>query len=286
MLPLYVAVHLLLALSVAGMVWKLPVRSRMRQLLVASVLALVVGGLTLERRTDWAWSAMRLGWPDLVFFTNLSLEGVAVLLALLWRQNSKPGASGRAAVLSLAALGVALWSYGWYFTPTPAGLSGTVDRAGYCRQTSEDSCSAAAAAMVLHAHGIAATEAEMAALCLTRAGHGTTPLGLFRGLSLKCRPHGLRPALVRASSVARLHDLKGSGVISVGLDVFAPAATARKLEEYGWQRGVRHAVVVLAADPAGNWIEIADPSYGRERWPTRDPAELRSLWDGLVLVLR
>lgn len=282
--PLYLAVHLLLTLAVAGLACALP--KRLAWLLAAGLLALVIGGLAVERRTDWAWSAMRLGWPDLVFFTNLSLEGAAVLLVGLWRQASDTGSRGRAGLLTPVMLGAALWSYGWYFAPVPAGLSGTVDRTGYCRQSTDDSCSAAAATMVLHAHGIPATEAEMAALCLTRAGHGTTPLGLFRGLALKARASGLRPELVRANTAAGLHALAGPGVVSIGLDARTPAAMAERLQEYGWQRGVRHAVVVMGADAGGNWIDVADPSYGRERWPTRDPRELRYLWDGLALVLR
>lgn len=56
--------------------------------------------------------------------------------------------------------------------------------------------------------------------------------------------------------------------------------------EYGWKRGVKHAVVFLNADPKGAWIEVADPSYGKERWPTRDARELRGIWDGLALTLR
>ena len=51
---------------------------------------------------------------------------------------------------------------------------------------------------------------------------------------------------------------------------------------YGWPRGLRHAVVVLAADPAGEWLEVADPSYGRERWPAEG---IEWLWDGQALVL-
>jgi len=284
--PIYLAVHLLLTLAIVSVTHSLPARSRIGRLLGIGLLTVVVGGLVLERQTDWAWAAMGLGWPDLVFFTNLSLEGAAFLLTLLWRQASERGARSRAVPLSALALGGALWSYGWYFAPTPASLSGTVDDTGYCRQTTADSCSAAAAAMVLHAHGIQTTEAEMAALCLTRTGHGTTPLGLFRGLALKSAKHGLRPELVRAGNAGGLAMLQSPGVVSIGMGASLPAATVSRLEEFGWQPGVRHAVVVMNADPKGAWIDVADPSYGRERWPTGDPAELRSLWDGMVLILR
>jgi hypothetical protein len=68
----------------------------------------------------------------------------------------------------------------------------------------------------------------------------------------------------------------------VGLPPVTPPAVVQRMEQYGWQPGVRHAVVVLEADPAGAWLEIADPSYGRERWPTQD---LDVLWDGRALHL-
>jgi hypothetical protein len=102
----------------------------------------------------------------------------------------------------------------------------------------------------------------MAALCLTRTGHGTTPLGLYRGLALKSQSSGLHPVLVRAGSAAGLAALGSPGVVSIGLDANAPTAIATRLEEYGWQRGVRHAVVIMGADPQGAWIDVADPSYG------------------------
>jgi hypothetical protein len=54
------------------------------------------------------------------------------------------------------------------------------------------------------------------------------------------------------------------------------------MREYGWRPGERHAVAILAVDPDNDGPTVADPSYGRERWPG---PHLEPLWDGYALVL-
>jgi hypothetical protein len=121
----------------------------------------------------------------------------------------------------------------------------------------------------------------MGRLCLTRAGYGTPALGLARGLALKGRARGLRPRLAFARP-ADLYRLGGPSVISIGVSRTAPAEIIERMREYGWEPGRHHAVVVLDADPKGEWLDVADPSFGRERWPTKD---LEYLWDGRALFL-
>ena len=65
---------------------------------------------------------------------------------------------------------------------TPA-CSERWDELGTCLQTTDYTCSPACAATLLKKYGIAATEQEMAELCLTR--RGTSWQGLYRGLKLK-----------------------------------------------------------------------------------------------------
>jgi hypothetical protein len=282
----YLLAHLLTAGAIAWGAARLQAGSRLGRGLGVLLLGPVAAGFAIERRSEWAWSAMGLGIPDLVFFTNLTLQGVAALCVLMWRQAADRKSRVRAALLTPILLGASLWSYACYFAPTPPGLRGKVDGDGYCAQTSDHSCSAAAAAMLLHAHGIPTDEAEMAQLCVTRAGYGTSPLGLYRGLAMKCRGRRLHPDLARAGTSAGVGVLGRPSIVSIGLELNAPEAVAKKMAEYGWQRGVKHAVVFLDAAPNGDWIEVADPSYGKERWPTRDARELRSIWDGLALTLR
>ena len=281
---LYLGLHLLLtALCIA---LALLLRSRWALALLCVVVLLAAGlGFGMERFPDWAWSTYSAYWPDLVYFSNLSLEAVAVLLTLLWRSSRDRAMRIRAAVLTVVALGVTARSYLWYFEPAPAGLTGTVDAKGLCRQTSKDSCSAASAAMLLHARGIVTTEAEMAQLCLTRTGFGTPTLGLFRGVAAKARERGLTPRLVSIpiGDWGRAASLPLPAIISVGQRGAVPPELQDELEGYGWTPGLRHALLLVNADPNGQWIEVADPSYGRERWPTRN---LEYIWDGRALTLQ
>jgi hypothetical protein len=225
---------------------------------------------------------MQVGWPDLVYYTNFSLTAAAFLTVILWQVAKGAAARRRAVGLSTFLLCAALWSYAWYFRPLPPYLSGLVDETGYCRQTTYDSCSAAAAAMLLASHGIQTDEQEMADLCLTRAGAGTTPLGLFRGISLKAIDKRLRPAPVFVREVADLSRLGGACITTVGLRNGAPPEVEERMLSYGWEHDVRHDIVIFAVDPAGEWMDVGDPSFGRERWPTHD---LEYIWDKRVLIL-
>ncbi len=278
----YLLFHLMLAVLCGWLATRFPPRSVPGWVLGGVGLVLVLGGLAVERRSEWAWDLLGLPWADLVFFTNFSLQGVTVLLVRVWGQSQSRFDYVRAAILSLAALGAAGWSYAWYFAPAPRHLTGTPDTRGFCPQTTSASCGAAATVMLLHRHGIPTTEREMADLCLTRAGIGTAPLGMKRGLTLKGADKGLAPRLVSPGSVARLAELDTPAILSVGLKRSAPEVIVQEMARYGWQPGMGHAVVCLRADPGGRWLLIADPSNGLERWPTR---HLEWLWDGRALIL-
>ena len=278
---LYVVLQLALALAAAiGASVLLRWRRGWRFAVGGLALGVIGFGLALEGR---GWLATRLaGWPDLVFFTDWTLAGVAVLLALLWEQSRTAFARRRAVLLTPIALGFALWSYAWYFAPLPADLRGRPDPRGFCRQTTPDSCSAAAAVTLLAQHGIAATEAEMARLCLTRRGLGTPPLGLWRGLALKSRARGWRPEYRRLNGWRELATLSGPAIASVGLSPLASEAVRRRLAKGGWRPGVRHAVVLLGFREDEGRLAVWDPSVGLEIWKA---AELEELWDRRVLLL-
>jgi predicted double-glycine peptidase len=280
--PLYIAVHLALAAVCAAIAFRVPRRSWLGRVAAGVGLVVVIAGFIVERRSELAWGAMLLGWGDAVFFTNLTLPGVAVLLTVMWRGAADRPARIRALALSPFALGVSLWSLHWYFLPVPPGLQGAVNNQGYCPQTSEQSCGAAAAVTLLDRHGIATTEAEMAELCLTRDGLGTTPLGTFRGLAIRGGEKGLYPRLALADPRGDLSGLPAPCIISVGLRGGAPAEVSERMEGYGWTPGLRHAVVVLSVDPAAKMLLVADPSYGLEPWNWDG---LEWIWDGKALTL-
>lgn len=131
---------------------------------------------------------------------------------------------------------------GWVMS-RPSDLMGAVDRDGFCRQTSGYSCTAAAAVMLLHRHGIAATEREMAELCVTNnggvAGGGTTESGLMRGLRLKLA--GTKePRIVRPEFDA----------------IPTPSIVGVRLNPW-----LSHSVVLLEVSPRE--VKVLDPLYGR-----------------------
>lgn len=279
--PNYVISHLAAGAACLYAVSKIPKRTAWTRC-IAIVTLLIVGlGMAVERRSDWEWSAMSWSIVDLVFLTNVTLEGSAVLFALLWKDASDRRARVQVILLGAPLLAVVLWTYAWYFIPPP-DVRGHIDGRGICLQTSNDSCSAAAAVTLLYMNGISTDEREMARLCLTTAGQGTTPLGLFRGLAVAGRPYGLRPALVRDGIPDLFRRVKLPVIISVGLIPGAPPEVAARMEEYGWSLTVRHTVVVLGADADGKSLVVGDPTNGIERWPV---ADLKYLWDGNALAL-
>jgi hypothetical protein len=142
-----------------------------------------------------------------------------------------------------------------------------------CRQTSNASCSAAAAATFLYACGIRSTEPEMADLCLTRSD-GTTMLGLYRGLKLKTAGTGWKLVPIADQSIDDLRQMTGPILLSVELLPGEPLAA--RYEQWGWGVGSPHSVVLFRFLP-NNQIDIGDPDTGRERWSLED---LEVLWHG------
>jgi len=127
----------------------------------------------------------------------------------------------------------------WESRGDHARLKGTVDSTGVCLQSSAYSCGPAAAASLLHLHGVAATEREMAIECVTRAGMGgSSECGLMRGLRRKLPGREVRIA------ACRFEELPLPCLASLRMNLL-----------FG------HAVVVTAAGPGG--VELIDPASGR-----------------------
>lgn len=106
---------------------------------------------------------------------------------------------------------------------------------GVVLQSTDASCGAASAATLLLAHGIPATEPEMATLCLTRDS-GTALLGVYRGLRLKTDGGPWRVGVFTAGSVEELRHLvatQGPVLISVGLDRWSLRAPDTRYSQEG-----------------------------------------------------
>jgi hypothetical protein len=150
-----------------------------------------------------------------------------------------------------------------------------------CLQSSQATCSAACAATLLEQYKIAATEGEMADLCLTRKG--THWKGLYRGLKLKTADDLWDPEFFRCS----YEELKAMPPAPRILTVEFREEIGDELSEgarHGWQPGVSHSIVVMSFNNDGS-ISVADPTTGVEVWTERD---LQLLWqrEGMRLVER
>jgi hypothetical protein len=231
-----------------------------------------------------AYLADHLLLARLLPFSNVIVLGdwlppaVALLAGLAWRRVPGRALRKAALVVPLVAL-CGVRSYGRIFGEPPP----LEDRwkAGVCRQTSHASCSAAAAATLLRAHGIDATEAEMARLCLTRRA-GTTMHGLYRGLALKTRGTPWRAEAFRGDVDALRRDGRRA-ILSVRLDP-GGGVDERYERLWGWTPGVSHTVVFLGFRSDGK-TDVGDPAVGREHWRVED---VRVLWhgDGVRLTAR
>jgi predicted double-glycine peptidase len=210
-----------------------------------------------------------------IIYGNPLPPAVALLCGIGWHRM--PGRAWRKGVLLLPLALLCLYqSYGLLLgRPPPLDERW---KNGVCRQTSSASCSAAAAATLLRAYGIDATEAGMAQLCLTRQG-GTPMLGLYRGLKLKTAGTGKHVQAFRGD-LATLRAEAGPVILSVRLDR-RPGVDPRYEQLWGWAPGVSHTVVFFGFRADGK-AEIGDPAVGREHWRVQD---LEELWHGEGLRL-
>jgi hypothetical protein len=223
--------------------------------------------------------ARLLPFPSLIVLGDWLPPAVALLAGLAWRRV--PGRALRKSALVLPLIGVCAFRSYRRVGGGPPPLGEDRWKQGVCLQTSQTSCSAAAAATLLRAHGIDATEAEMARLCLTREG-GTTMHGVYRGLRLKTDGGPWKVEVFRGD-VAALRARAGPAILSVRLDR-GGGVDPRYERLWGWTPGLKHTVVFYGFRSEGK-TEIGDPSVGREHWRTED---VRVLWhgDGMRLVRR
>ncbi len=152
---------------------------------------------------------------------------------------------------------------------------------GICMQTTMHTCTAASAATLLRLHGIHATEAEMAELCLTR--EGTTWMGLYRGLKHKTQGTRWDVEVVECQAEDFQRGDSTPMILSVGLGLQVTEVDERRFEEWGWRPGQGHSVLLLGKGNLGGW-KIADPTpgYGVETWST---ASFKELFQGTAVRL-
>jgi len=146
-------------------------------------------------------------------------------------------------------------------------------------QTSDISCSPAAAASLLRLHGIPASETEMSRLCLTRDG-GTRWLGVYRGLVLKTQGTGWK---VEAEDLQKVLAESGPGAVPGVLALSFVSNRETQTLAAGFQQNAGHSVVLLEYTSDGA-LSVFDPSpeFGFERWRS---GFLRDIRRGILLRL-
>jgi hypothetical protein len=245
------------------------------------LVAVAVGAMFAYTYFLWCNVALArlLPFSSLVIVGNWFPLVAGLVAGLVWSKG--PGGRLRRGASTAALLGA-----GIYATVSP--LLGSAPQCGdrwtgdgLCLQTTPHTCTPASAATLLRLHGIEASEAEMAELCLTR--RGTTWQGLYRGLKRKTAGTPWEVEVVACDADELLSQPRGPLVLMVGLEEGRDAAAMR--DEQGWIPGVGHSVVLL--DVRRGQVEIADPSPAiqRECWTA---ANFQRLWRncGMRLVRR
>jgi hypothetical protein len=280
---LYVAVVLVVFAGLVALVITLllgrGISRRAGALVSAGVVGLIVAHVLLV--SDRLWVARVLPFSSVPVLGNIVLLAlVGTLAGLAWR--AIPGHPVRRGLLVIALFAACVYRTLLPAFPTPPTTLADRWRAAVCLQTSSASCSPAAVATLLRAHGIDATEAEMARLCLS-SERGTAILGRYRGLKLKTAGTPWDVEVFRTDE-AGLRQMTGPTLLSVRLDP-APGVDPRYEQLWGWTPGVAHTVVCFGFTADGQKVEMGDPAVGREHWSTDD---LGVLWkgEGLRLVRR
>jgi predicted double-glycine peptidase len=250
---------------------------------LALVIAAVVGR-RWARGAVWmiaAALAVLVVWPLMRFFpvqpirwlgastvacvelTGLFVPAVLVFALAAMRVPRKSDARGLRLLIVICA--VYFVRAGWWMVSSGVpDLGPTRMTDGVCRQTTSYTCAAASLVTLLAAHGIEATETEMARLSMTEVNGGTTDSRSVWALEKKVKDRGF-------SVRYEVADLAGL--------IAAPKPCAVQLD---WAFFVSHMVPVMAAD--ADKVRLGDPLEGVREVSA---AEFMREWKGrLISVVR
>lgn len=245
----------------------------------ATAVGVVVALLMLcYLRFIWRSSVLAdyLPYSSIVVLSNWFPPAAAFLAGITWTHGY--GSKLRRVLFGGILFGTSCWSVASPIVGKPPICENIWDEHSVCRQTSQYTCTPAAAAMLLTWHGIPAEESEMAELCLTRKG--TTWQGLFRGLTIKTRDQPFHVKVVECEWDELPTKLTGPAILSVGIDPSKPYPEIYT-KHWGWMPGVLHSVMLRDLIPDGRF-SIADPSVGAELWRTQD---MQTLFRGRFIML-
>lgn len=242
---------------------KLP--PRLCDALAAAVLILL--GFYVRDVWDNIVLAKWLPFSNLIVLGNGFPLAMAVLAGLAWNRVPPPMAR-RVAIVALL-FGASAYAVYFPFRGQVPECGDTWEN-GVCRQSTHDTCSAAAAATLLRMHKLEATEQEMAKLCITRKG--TSWLGLYRGMKLKTAGTDWDVEVFSVDADQLAQNKSYPAIVFMRLT----AQVADHHPEYetaGWIVGTSHSTVLMEMDSAG-LCTMGDPSIGRELMPLDDFKQL------------
>ncbi|MCX7399026.1 MAG: cysteine peptidase family C39 domain-containing protein [Planctomycetales bacterium] len=246
---------------------------------IAAVLVILVG---VYVRLVWGqlWIVRWIPFSSVIILSNWFPLILAALASVLWLRTKTQSILRRLPVQSLLIAG-AIWSVVYVIPDKPPACGNSwiepspFVRYRICRQTTQHTCSAAAAATILNALGIEASEAELAALCLTK--QGTTWLGLYHGLAVKLRGTGFRAEFFECRT-SELPEIVSEfpALLCCELSDAVDAEYPHYYAIDGWRPGVKHSTVLF--ETADGRHLIGDPSQIEpEIWTD---ADMDNLWTG------
>ncbi len=277
MTDLYLGLGILALISFLGFGIGQRVARRLQPRAVDLVAVLSVLGVLLYVVALWndVLLSRLLPFSNLIVLGNWFPPASAFVVGLTWQRRRSWLQCVRKRVLLAGLLGVAWFSAVQPLQGRPPectdAWSGEV-----CLQTSRYTCSAACAATLLKAHGIPASEREMAELCLTRSG--TNWQGLYRGLKWKTIGTEWDVEVFRGN-LSDLRGMPGPAILSVELP--ESAAETYYAQEWGWIPGQSHSVVFYEFR-TDHLVRMAEPTSGFEVWSAD---ELEFLWEGVGIRL-
>jgi hypothetical protein len=211
------------------------------------------------------WEAALFPWPAYIF-----LQGFAIfLIGLLFFGIAMPQlkvAWNRVLVGLLAAgvLAYAAYANLWMVAPEVHGEERGADAAHHYHQTTFHTCAPSSCVSALSYVGVAATEREMSALCLTH-DDGTTVFNTYRGLTLKLLGTPWRCRVVRRSAAELL--TTGTTAVITELPGFHAIATcglggAVEVQDPLLQKPVRWTLAQLVEHYDGPVAVVIEPVTG------------------------
>lgn len=285
------AVGLISLISIAAFAVTYRLLKQRSQVFLTLAAMIVVGLIVFYMLTVWGqlWIVKWIPLPSVIVLSNWFPPLLGVLSAIVWLQMKKQTVWRRMPI-TLVMLFAALGSLAWYIPDEPPVCADEWFPAGYgitwpvCQQTTDFTCSAAAAATILGTIDVKTTEQEMSKLCLTKSGSGkfpslggTTWLGLYHGLSSKLlgtkhRVEFFEGDLSVLKKTAKVHPV----LLCCELNRQIAENNPEFENVGGWRPGVAHTVIYFR--PHGdNAHLIGDPSRGFEVISNQD---LDVVWTG------